>query len=116
MRAAVLETSRNRYVVGEFLTEGGMGAIYLGKRVHPDGREEDVVLKALLPEFTSEPHFVDLFLREAKLTALVELSLGLRSNTSSDSPLLRLKRSWLCQVRRDAASKPSKISHRTPFM
>src|SRR5438132_6448722 len=49
-----------------------MGAIYLGKLIASDGGEHEVVLKPLLPEFTSEPHFVDLFLREARLTATLD--------------------------------------------
>jgi serine/threonine protein kinase len=70
---AVLETSSDRYIVAEYLAEGGMGAIYLGRRVgvesargHPP---EDVVLKQLLPEYTREAKFIDLFLREARLSA-----------------------------------------------
>src|SRR5436190_17215590 len=46
-----------------------MGAIYLGRRVDASGREDDVILKALLPELTAEPALVELFLREARLTA-----------------------------------------------
>jgi serine/threonine protein kinase len=69
---AVLETSSDRYVIVEYLAEGGMGAIYLGKKLGVGGFEKEVVLKQLLPEFTREPKFIDLFLREARLSASLE--------------------------------------------
>ena len=69
MKPAVLESGRTRYVVQEFLTEGGMGAIYLGRRHDGAGNVDEVILKALLPELTAEPSLVELFLREARLTA-----------------------------------------------
>ncbi|MBK9034678.1 MAG: serine/threonine protein kinase [Myxococcales bacterium] len=61
-----------RYVVLEFLSEGGMGAIYLGKKLGAGGFEKEVVLKQLLPEFTQQPEFIDLFLREARLSATLD--------------------------------------------
>jgi serine/threonine protein kinase len=69
---AVLETSSDRYVIVEYLAEGGMGAIYLGKKLGVGGFEKEVVLKQLLPEFTQQPKFIDLFLREARLSASLE--------------------------------------------
>ncbi|MDB4969185.1 MAG: serine/threonine protein kinase [Myxococcales bacterium] len=72
MDRAVLETSSDRYVIVEYLAEGGMGAIYLGKKLGVGGFEKEVVLKQLLPEFTQEPKFIDLFLREARLSASLE--------------------------------------------
>ncbi len=49
-----------------------MGAIYVGKKIGPGGFEKEVVLKQLLPEFTSRPEFRDLFFREAKITATLD--------------------------------------------
>ncbi len=72
MDHAVLETSSDRYVLQEYLAEGGMGAIYLGKKLGVGGFEKEVVLKQLLPEFTSEPQFIDLFLREARISASLD--------------------------------------------
>jgi serine/threonine protein kinase len=69
---AVLETSSDRYVIVEYIAEGGMGAIYLGKKIGVGGFEKEVVLKQLLPEFTREPKFIDLFLREARLSASLD--------------------------------------------
>jgi serine/threonine protein kinase len=62
----------DRYVVQEHLSEGGMGAIYVGKKLGAGGFEMEVVLKQLLPEFTQQEEFIDLFLREAKLSATLD--------------------------------------------
>jgi serine/threonine protein kinase len=62
----------DRYVVLEHLSEGGMGAIYVGKKLGAAGFEMEVVLKQLLPEFTQQEEFIDLFLREAKLSATLD--------------------------------------------
>ena len=66
------ESPMEQYVVLKYLAEGGMGAIYLGKKQGAGGFEKQVVLKQLLPEFTSQPEFIDLFLREARLTASLD--------------------------------------------
>src|SRR5215470_17126677 len=62
----------DRYEVLEFLAEGGMGAIYLGKKRGAGGFEEEVVLKQLRPEYTEQPEFIELFLREARLSAALD--------------------------------------------
>src|SRR5512139_292773 len=72
MEHELLKTDADRYVIVEYLAEGGMGAIFLGKKVGMGGFEKEVVLKQLLPEFTSQPEFIDLFLREAKLSAALD--------------------------------------------
>src|SRR5437762_10450047 len=64
--------SARRYRIERYLTEGGMGAIYLGKKLGPGGFEKEVVLKQLLPEFTARPEFRDLFFREAKISATLD--------------------------------------------
>lgn len=63
---------RDRYVVQEYLSEGGMGAIYIGKKLGAGGFSKPVVLKQLLPEFTSQREFRELFLREARLSATLD--------------------------------------------
>ncbi len=66
------EAPFDQYVVLKYLAEGGMGAIYLGKKQGAGGFEKQVVLKQLLPEFTCQPEFIELFLREARLTASLD--------------------------------------------
>src|SRR4051812_45691574 len=61
-----------RYRIERYLTEGGMGAIYIGKKLGPLGFEKEVVLKQLLPEYTARPEFRDLFFREAKISATLD--------------------------------------------
>src|SRR5262245_56376510 len=65
-------SAARRYRIERYLTEGGMGAIYIGKKVGPGGFEKEVVLKQLLPEYTSRPEFRDLFFREAKISATLD--------------------------------------------
>jgi serine/threonine protein kinase len=72
MEREVVQTDADRYIIVEYLAEGGMGAIFLGKKVGMEGFEKEVVLNQLLPEFTSQPEFIDLFLREAKLSAALD--------------------------------------------
>jgi serine/threonine protein kinase len=66
------QTAARRYRIERYLTEGGMGAIYIGKKLGPGGFEKEVVLKQLLPEYTSRPEFRDLFFREAKISATLD--------------------------------------------
>ena len=70
--SATREIAARRYRIERYLTEGGMGAIYIGKKLGPGGFEKEVVLKQLLPEYTSRPEFRDLFFREAKISATLD--------------------------------------------
>src|ERR1051326_5313603 len=72
MDATSQQMAARRYRIERYLTEGGMGAIYVGKKLGPGGFEKDVVLKQLLPEYTSRPEFRDLFFREAKISATLD--------------------------------------------
>src|SRR5918911_2539384 len=69
---ATQEIAARRYRIERYLTEGGMGAIYIGKKIGAGGFEKEVVLKQLLPEFTSRPEFRDLFFREAKISGTLD--------------------------------------------
>ncbi len=64
--------SMRKYRIERYLAEGGMGAVYVGKKIGASGFEKDVVLKQLLPEFTSRPEFRDLFFREAKISGTLD--------------------------------------------
>jgi serine/threonine protein kinase len=68
----VAQVPSRKYRIERYLAEGGMGAIYVGKKIGPGGFEKEVVLKQLLPEFTSRPEFRDLFFREAKISATLD--------------------------------------------
>ncbi|MES1172446.1 MAG: protein kinase [Bacteroidota bacterium] len=72
MPASPQESQARRYRIEKYLTEGGMGAIYIGKKLGPSGFAKEVVLKQLLPEYTSRPEFRDLFFREAKISATLD--------------------------------------------
>ena len=69
---ATHQMAARRYRIERYLTEGGMGAIYIGKKLGPGGFEKEVVLKQLLPEYTARPEFRDLFFREAKISATLD--------------------------------------------
>jgi serine/threonine protein kinase len=68
----VAQAPQRKYRIERYLAEGGMGAIYLGKKIGAGGFEKEVVLKQLLPEFTERPEFRDLFFREAKISASLD--------------------------------------------
>jgi eukaryotic-like serine/threonine-protein kinase len=68
----VTQAPQRKYRIERYLAEGGMGAIYLGKKLGAGGFEKEVVLKQLLPEFTERPEFRDLFFREAKISASLD--------------------------------------------
>jgi serine/threonine-protein kinase len=68
----VAQVSARKYRIERYLAEGGMGAIYVGKKIGAGGFEKEVVLKQLLPEFTTRPEFRDLFFREAKISATLD--------------------------------------------
>src|SRR5579863_1879170 len=72
MAASPEQMPARRYRIERYLTEGGMGAIYVGKKLGPGGFEKEVVLKQLLPEYTARPEFRDLFFREAKISATLD--------------------------------------------
>src|SRR5437763_14728970 len=72
MAATSEQMPARRYRTERYLTEGGMGASYVGKELGPGGFEKEVVLKQLLPEYTSRPEFRDLFFREAKISATLD--------------------------------------------
>ncbi|MBK8013302.1 MAG: serine/threonine protein kinase [Deltaproteobacteria bacterium] len=48
-----------------------MGEVYLGEKIGPEGFVKPVVLKCVLPQLTKDRAFVQLFLDEARLAALL---------------------------------------------
>jgi serine/threonine-protein kinase len=53
------------------LAVGGMGEVYLGEKIGPEGFVKPVVLKCVLPQLAKDRAFVQLFLDEARLAALL---------------------------------------------
>ncbi len=59
------------YELLERLGVGGMAETFLAVRRGPGGFEQRVCLKRILPTFATESDFVEMFLREARLSALL---------------------------------------------
>lgn len=59
------------YRLRKKLAAGGMGEVYLGEKVGPEGFLKPVVLKCVLPQLAKDRGFVQLFLDEARLAALL---------------------------------------------
>ena len=57
------------YRLRKRLAVGGMGEVYLGEKVGPEGFVKPVVLKCVLPQLASDRAFVKLFEDEARLSA-----------------------------------------------
>jgi len=60
------------YEVLSRLALGGMAELLLARRNGIEGFQKLVVLKRILPQYASNPEFVDMFLREARLAAALE--------------------------------------------
>ncbi len=54
------------------LGAGGMAEVFLAKREGPGGFEKNLVIKRILPHLSASPHFTELFLKEARLAALID--------------------------------------------
>ena len=61
-----------RYVLLDRLGWGGMAEIFLALAQGEGGFEKYLVIKRILPHLASDPQFVKMFLREAKLAALLQ--------------------------------------------
>ncbi len=59
------------YRLRKRLAVGGMGEVYLGEKLGPEGFVKPVVLKCVLPQLAKDRAFVQLFLDEARLAALL---------------------------------------------
>jgi serine/threonine-protein kinase len=60
-----------RYQIERLLAKGGMAEVFLGRAEGPAGFAKDVVIKRIRPQFSLEPTFVEMFLDEARLAALL---------------------------------------------
>ncbi len=64
-------TSIGRYTLEAPLGQGGMARVFLGRMEGPGGFSKRVVIKRILPEHANNPSFVEMFLGEARLAALL---------------------------------------------
>ena len=60
-----------KYDLLKRIAAGGMGEVYLARQTGPAGFEKIFVLKTILPEYGANARFVDSFLSEARLAALL---------------------------------------------
>lgn len=54
------------------LGAGGMAEVFLAKREGPGGFEKNLVIKRILPHLSASDRFTELFLKEARLAALID--------------------------------------------
>ena len=54
------------------LASGGMAEVFLAKVVGAEGFEKPVAVKRILPSLSQDKEFIELFLREAKLTVSLQ--------------------------------------------
>ena len=76
MAAAGASPDPTQHRVGEFvlrrwLAQGGMAELYLATHSEPARSQDVVVLKRVLPQFSSSDNFVRMFAREARLASML---------------------------------------------
>jgi len=59
--------SFGKYILLEKLAMGGMAEVYLAKNMGADGIGKLVAIKRILPQFSENPEFIDMFKDEAKI-------------------------------------------------
>lgn len=60
-----------KYILVKRLAMGGMGEIYYGKIAGIEGFQRDVAIKKMLPHLSADRKFVEMMVKEAKLTVLL---------------------------------------------
>src|SRR5204863_1687029 len=58
-----------KYLLVERLGRGGMAEVWKAKILGPAGFQRTVVVKRILPHLAEDPHFVQMFVSEARLSA-----------------------------------------------
>jgi eukaryotic-like serine/threonine-protein kinase len=61
----------DRYSLVRPIGKGGMAEVFLGRLQGIGGFERDVAVKVLLPEYSSEPEFVEMLLDEARIAGAI---------------------------------------------
>ncbi|HUU03088.1 MAG TPA: serine/threonine-protein kinase [Myxococcota bacterium] len=67
-----MEKHFGKYVLTERLGGGGMAEVFRARLHGPGGFEKDLAVKLILPQFSDEPEFVEMFIREATLAARLD--------------------------------------------
>lgn len=62
-----MDESFGKYELLEQIGIGGMAEVFLAKSFGAEGIEKILVIKRILPEYTENPKFVDMFVSEAKI-------------------------------------------------
>ena len=60
------------YRIIKKLAAGGMAEVFLGKVVGAEGFEKPVAVKRILPSYVEDAAFIELFLREAKVSVALQ--------------------------------------------
>jgi tetratricopeptide (TPR) repeat protein/tRNA A-37 threonylcarbamoyl transferase component Bud32 len=66
--APTIRETFGRYTLLEKIGEGGMAEVFRAKSYGVEGFEKVLVIKRILPDLAREPRFVEMFVREAKLS------------------------------------------------
>ncbi|MDY7226478.1 serine/threonine-protein kinase [Hyalangium rubrum] len=66
------EATMGTYRLIQKLATGGMAEVFLGKVVGVEGFEKPVAIKRILPAYAQDSAFVELFLREARLSVVLQ--------------------------------------------
>ncbi|RLC20332.1 MAG: hypothetical protein DRH93_13840 [Deltaproteobacteria bacterium] len=60
------------YMLTKKIAQGGMAELYLAEYIREDGFRRTVAIKKILPHLSQNQDFVDMFIREARLAAMLQ--------------------------------------------
>jgi serine/threonine protein kinase len=67
-----VEKSFGKYILTGRLGGGGMAEVFRARFTGPGGFEKNVAVKLILPNFSNDPEFVQMFMQEASLSARLD--------------------------------------------
>ncbi len=70
--AAIIGERFGKYLIVGELAVGGMAEVFLGVHRGPEGFQKAVVIKRVLPAYSGNPSFVQMFVDEARIAARLE--------------------------------------------